>query len=42
MKIYDDEETVVSKRQSSSIEEELEPQSFPTDQKPELSVFLPV
>jgi glycosyltransferase involved in cell wall biosynthesis len=42
MKIYDDEETVVSKRQSSSIEEEPEPQSLPTDQKPELSVFLPV
>lgn len=42
MKIYDDEETLVSKRQSSSIAEEPEPLSLPADQKPELSVFLPV
>ncbi len=42
MKIYDDEETVVSKRPSSSIAEEPEPLSLPTDQKPELSIFLPV
>ncbi|MDQ5844142.1 MAG: glycosyltransferase family 2 protein [Acidobacteriota bacterium] len=41
MKIYDDEETVVSKRPSSSAEEP-EPLSLPTDQKPELSIFLPV
>jgi glycosyltransferase involved in cell wall biosynthesis len=42
MKIYDDEETVVSKRRSSAIAEELEPQQLSPVQEPEISVFLPV
>jgi glycosyltransferase involved in cell wall biosynthesis len=42
MKIYDEEETVVSKRASVSSDEKPDPRDLSGDEKPELSVLLPV
>src|SRR6267143_3151437 len=42
MKIYDEEETLVNKRQSPSSDEKPALRSPSSDEKPELSVFLPV